>query len=315
MADGIVVTGPTASGKSALAIEVAERLGGEIISMDSRQVYRGMNIGTAKPSQADLQRVPHFGLDLLSPAERYSAGRFAVDAATWIAEIRARAHVPVLAGGTGFFLRALTHPMFAEPPLDATRREALRRYLDDFSREELLRWLGCLDVAGAARLTSEGGRHRLARALEVALLTGRPLSQWHEQQHSAEPMSFLTFVLDIPRDALYERINRRVDRMIEAGLVEEVRGLLAAGYGGTPGLNAVGYVELLPYLRGETSLDAAAEQIRTATRAYARRQLTWFRHQVEGAIWLDGTRPVTELAALVEATWRSRDGGVSENRH
>jgi tRNA dimethylallyltransferase len=315
MADGIAVTGPTASGKSALAVAVAERLDGEIISMDSRQVYRGMDIGTAKPSREERERVPHHGLDLLSPDQRYSAGRFAVDAARWIEEIRGRGHVPVLAGGTGFFLRALTQPLFAEPPLDPARRDALRRYLDELSREELLRWLGGLDEAGAARLAHEGGRHRVARALEVALLTGRPLSHWHADQHDADPLRLLVFVLDLPRAELYDRINRRVDDMLAAGLVDEVRGLQAAGYAGSPGMNAVGYVELLPYLRGETTRDAAAEKIRTASRAYARRQLTWFRHQVENAVWLDGTLPCAQLVEIIVDAWRSCHGGAPEDRH
>jgi tRNA dimethylallyltransferase len=312
MADGIAITGPTASGKTDLAIEVALRVGGEIISMDSRQVYTGMDIGTAKASAAQRALVPHFGVDVLPPSERYNAGRFARDAREWIRQIRSREHAPVLVGGTGFFLRALTHPMFPEPPLEPQRKEALKRYLHRYSREELLEWLAALDAETAARLAREGGRQRLARAIEVALLTGRALSSWQREPAPDVPaLKFCTFVLDLPRDVLYERINRRVTDMLEAGLVAEVRGLLAAGYDEeAPGMNATGYIELLSYVRGETALEVATEEIRTATRQFARRQVTWFRHQLGDALALDATRPIDELARDIAALW-SRYGGES----
>ena len=295
--DGIAITGPTASGKTALALAVAARVGGEIISVDSRQVYQGMDIGTAKPTHAEQALVPHHGIDLLPPSERYSAGRFAEDARKWTAEIAARGRIPILVGGTGFFLRALTQPMFDEPPLDKTSREKVKRFLDGFSRAELLRWLRSLDHAAAQRLEFEGGRHRLARAVEVALLTGRPLSAWHAEQTPREPLKLLTFMLELPRGELYDRINRRVDSMIDAGLVEEVRALLQAGYDDTaPAMNATGYIELIPYVRGERTLASAVEEIKNRSRAYARRQLTWFRHQLgPGTIKLDATRPLEEI--------------------
>lgn len=309
MADGLVITGPTASGKTALAIEVAQRLGGEIISMDSRQVYAGMDIGTAKPSKTQLAAVPHYGIDMILPGQRYSAGRFAADARAWLQQIRARARVPLLVGGTGFFLRALTQPMFEEPPLDARRKEALKRYLEGFTRAELLHWLGCLDEDSAARLQHEGGRQRLARALEIALLTGKPLSEWHRAQQPAPGLRFLVFVLEMPRSVLYERINARVDEMLASGLVAEVKGLRAAGYDrGTPGMDATGYIEILRYLNGEIALAEAADEIRAATRRYARRQITWFRHQLPpDTITLDAMRPVAELADVIVHTWQ---GGV-----
>lgn len=318
MADGIAITGPTASGKTELAIEVARRVHGEIISMDSRQVYTGMDIGTAKPSAEQRARVPHFGIDLLPPSERYNAGRFARDAREWIRQIRSRGHVPILVGGTGFFLRSLTHPMFPEPPLEPERKDALKRYLDRYSREELLQWLTVLDAGTAARLAREGGRQRLARAIEVALLTGRPLSSWHRvHAPGVRALRFRTFVLDLPREILHERINRRVADMIEAGLVEEVRGLLAAGYDEeAPGMNATGYIELLPYVRGETTLEAATDEIRTATRQFARRQLTWFRHQLgTDALTLDATRPIDELARDIAAAWLVATEVNPEDRH
>lgn len=306
MADGIAIVGPTASGKTPLSIAVAERIGGEIISMDSRQVYRGMDIGTAKATAEEVARIPHFGIDLIDPNQRYNAGRFASDARAWIDEIKARDHVPVLVGGTGFFLRALTHPMFEEPELDPQRKEAFKRYFAQFSREELLRWLRGLDEVAARRMLSEGGRQRLARAVEVALLTGIPLSRWHQGQQPPPAMNFATFVLDLPRDVLYERINRRVEMMVDAGLVDEVRSLLAAGYDEhSPGLNATGYIELLPYLRGAIPLADATDAIKRHSRGYARRQITWFRHQLPpDAVRLDGTRPLQELADEITQRYR-----------
>lgn len=305
--DALVITGPTASGKTALSIEVARRIGAEIISMDSRQVYRGMDIGTAKVTPEERGEIPHFGLDLVDPDERYSAGRFARDAYRWIREIRGRGHVPLLVGGTGFFLRALTDPLFQEPDLPVERRERLKKYLDSQSDETLMRWLEILDPESAATLRAQGGRQRIARALEVALLTGRTLPWW--QRHAPPqmmPIHPLVFVLDLPREQLYQRINARVHDMIDAGLVDEVRGLLERGYDvGDPGMNATGYVEMIPYLRGEYSLDDAIDAIQRATRRYARRQLTWFRHQLPpDAVWLDATRPRHELADTIAEMWK-----------
>ena len=290
----LVITGPTATGKTALSLDVAERLDGEIISMDSRQVYRGMDIGTAKVTPDQRARVPHHGLDLVDPDERYSAGRFARDARRWIEEIRARGHTPILVGGTGFFLRALTHPLFREPEMPERAREALKRWLERQPEEKLRRWLADLDPATARTLEASGGRQRVARALEVALLTGRPLSWWHRHAPpETPPLPLLIFVLWLPREQLYRRINDRVLEMIEAGWVDEVRALLERGYDlDDPGMVATGYPELVAYLRGEWSLEEAIEATQRATRRYARRQLTWFRHQLPpGAIWLDASRP------------------------
>ncbi|MFS8637728.1 MAG: tRNA (adenosine(37)-N6)-dimethylallyltransferase MiaA [Gemmatimonadota bacterium] len=306
----LVITGPTATGKTALSLDVAERLDGEIISMDSRQVYRGMDIGTAKVTPDQRARVPHHGLDLVDPDERYSAGRFARDARRWIEEIRARGHTPILVGGTGFFLRALTHPLFREPEMPERAREALKRWLERQPEEKLRRWLADLDPATARTLEASGGRQRVARALEVALLTGRPLSWWHRHAPpETPPLPLLIFVLWLPREQLYRRINDRVLEMIEAGWVDEVRALLERGYDlDDPGMVATGYPELVAYLRGEWSLEEAIEATQRATRRYARRQLTWFRHQLPpGAIWLDASRPRAELVDTIVDIWNRED--------
>ncbi|HUG40926.1 MAG TPA: tRNA (adenosine(37)-N6)-dimethylallyltransferase MiaA [Longimicrobiales bacterium] len=303
----LALTGPTASGKTALALAIAGRIDAEIISMDSRQVYRGMDIGTAKATAAERARIPHHGLDLVDPGDRYSAGRFARDARRWIRDARARGRVPLLVGGTGFFLRALTRPLFEEPPIDAERRRALDAFLRALPPGNRERWLAALDPESAARLRQGGGAQRAGRVLEVAILTGRPLPWWHAHSPGPAPIQVRVFVLDLPGDRLYDRIDRRVDAMLEAGLVEEVRGLLAAGHRpGDPGMSATGYPEVAAYLAGEVPLEAAVEGIRRATRRYARRQLTWFRHQLpRDAVWLDGTRGTDELAEEVVKEWQA----------
>ena len=313
MADALAIVGPTASGKTAVSLRVAERLGGEIVSMDSRQVYRGMDIGTAKVLPEEAGAIPHYGLDLVDPHERYSAGAFARDARRWMREIAGRGHVPVLVGGTGFFLRALTQPMFREPPMDPARRERLKSWLAGQPAELLHAWLRHVDPRTAAALESAGGLQRVSRALEVALLTGRPLSWWHAHAPSEEePVSPRIFVLELPREELFARIDRRVELMLEAGLVDEVRRLVERGYDERAvAMNATGYLEILALLRGETSLGEAVEAIRRATRSYARRQLTWFRHQLPGeAMRLDASRPPDALADEIVRTWLEEEGGT-----
>jgi tRNA dimethylallyltransferase len=304
--DGIAITGATATGKTALGIAVALRIGGEIVSMDSRQVYQGMDIGTAKPPPAERRGVPHHGFDLVSPAERFSAGRFARAARRWIADIRARGHVPILVGGTGFFLRALTHPMFREPDMPPDRRERLKRYLDELPLDTLVQTSHVLDPCTADRLTP-GDRQRHARSVEVALLTGQPLSRWQDTAPPPEPPADLrVFVLEIPPALLRDRIDARVATMIDMGLRGEVARLLAGGYAtGAPGMDATGYAEMIPHLAGEYDLDEAVERIRAATRRYARRQRTWLRRQLPpGAVRLDATRSVDDLADEVVRDWK-----------
>jgi tRNA dimethylallyltransferase len=302
----IALVGATATGKTALGIEVARQIGGEIISVDSRQVYRGMDIGTAKATLAQQAAVPHHGLDLVEPNQRFSAGEFARRARGWIVEITARGRTPLLVGGTGFFLRALTHPIFQEPPLGAGQRAALERWLAAQPTDLLVRWLAHLDPESAGVLATGGGRQRLVRALTLPLLTGRTLPWWQRNSPpEAPPLRPQLFVLELPPERLRDAIDDRVTRMAEEGLGDEVRGLVAKGYHREdPGMNATGYIEMLPWVRGECDLDAALDHIRRNTRAYARRQRTWFRHQLPpGAERLDATQPVAEMAARVVQRW------------
>lgn len=306
----LALVGPTASGKTALSLAVAESLGCEIVSMDSRQLYRGMDIGTAKATPAERARVPHHGLDLVAPDQRYSAGRFAREARLWIDAIENRGRVPLLVGGTGFFLRALLEPVFTEPPVDAVRRDALRAWLAAQPRERLEAWTARLDPQRAS-LAAEGGPQRLSRTLEVALLTGRALSAWHRTAPpEGDPVSALVMVLQIPREELDRRIEARVVRMMEDGLVQEVAALLRAGYAPTaPGMTGVGYREAAAHLRGEATLGETAEAVAVRTRQYARRQLTWFRNQVpSGAVALDATRPLEEQVRRVVEAWEAAGG-------
>ena len=310
----LAIVGPTASGKSKLSIPLAEALDGEIISTDSRQVYRGMDVGTDKVGREERERIPHHGLDLVDPDERYSAGRFARDARRWIEEIEDMGRVPLLVGGTGFFLRAVVEPLFREPPLDHGRREALRRYLRARPVDELVRWVRKLDPLRAESVAA-GGRQRLSRALEVALLTGRSLSWWHVNAPADAPaVPAMVVQLQLPRGELYRRIDERVERMFEAGFPAEVRALLEAGYApDDPGMTGTGYREVTEWLRGGISREEAVRRIQGATRAYARRQLTWFRNQLPAdTVEVDARRPVEKAVEEVLAQWEHRRsvGGV-----
>lgn len=300
----IVITGPTATGKSELAVDVAERLGGEIISADSRQVYRFTDIGTAKPPPALRARVPHHGLDRLEPDERFSAGGFARESRGWIAEIRRRGHVPIIAGGSGLFIRALLDPLAPEPRVEPDRREDVRRYLAGFSVDRLRAWLGRLDPARANQLREEGGPQRLARSLEVVLLSGRGHSWWLRRPPEAPPVKALLFCLRLDREALYRRVDHRFDQMMSDGLLDEVRSLLDRYPIESPGLNSVGYAEIMAYLRSDLTLEAAVEQAKRSTRRFARRQVTWFRHQMpEDTVWLDADSPREQLVDAIARRW------------
>lgn len=307
-----VVVGPTASGKTALAAALAERIPLTVISADARQVYRRLDVGTAKPDAALQARVPHRGLDLVEPGERYSAGRFARDAAGWLTEARAAGRLPLVVGGTGFYVRALADGLFQEPPLDPARRDRLRVWTADLGGSDVARWAARLD----AQFTG-GGRQRAARAVEVALLTGRPLSLWQRMARAAGVMRPWYVVLTLPRELLRRRIAERVDAMLAGGLVDEVRAELARGTApDAAGLDGVGYRETVAMLTGALDPGELRDAIVRATRRYAKRQETWFRNQLRRqpsavsnqaeAVWtLDATKSAAELADLLAARWHA----------
>lgn len=273
----VVVAGPTAAGKSALALELADRHGGVIISADSRQVYRGFDIGTAKASAADLARIPHELVDVADPTETYTVARFRSDAAAAAARAHAEGRLPIVTGGTGFYIRALLGgTAIPEVPPDPARRARL------MAEEGLWERLERLDPASAARL-HRNDRFRLARAIEVVEATGKPLSAFAP---GPSPYRTVYLVAWAAMPDLERRIRDRVDRMLEAGWLEEVDRLVE-GYGADlPLLQTLGYAELLGYRRGDTTLDEARELISRNTRRYAKRQLTWFRGE-QAAVWLD----------------------------
>ncbi len=306
-----VLVGPTAVGKTAVAAAWAGRESVTVISADARQVYRQLDIGTAKPDRALLARVPHVGLDLIAPGERYSAGRFARDAAQWLGAIGVAGRQPLIVGGTGLYVRALAEGLFREPPLDDERRERLRRWAARLPAARLAHWAARLD-----RRFAGGGRQRGARAIEVALLTGRALSWWQEHARDTGVMRPWYIVLTLPRDVLHRRIAERVDRMLAAGLVGEVRRLVAGGVPPhAPGLDGVGYREVVALLEGRLPEAGLREAIVAATRRYAKRQETWFRHQLRRPssvirhpddVWtLDAAGDPETLARQIRERWVS----------
>ncbi|HVD06321.1 MAG TPA: tRNA (adenosine(37)-N6)-dimethylallyltransferase MiaA [Gemmatimonadaceae bacterium] len=271
-----VITGPTAAGKTGLAMRLAERLGAVIVSADSRQIYRRFDIGTAKPTASERERVPHRGVDVVDPTERYSAAAWAAAAARWIDEARSERRDVVIVGGTGFYLRALFAPLFAEPELDPARRASLQRELAALPLSELRRWCAELDPA-----RSNLGRTQLLRAIEIALLTGERLSDMHARDARPARWRPRYLVVD-PGPVLRERIASRVDAMFGAGWVEEVQRLSDVP-ADAPAWNAAGYEAVRDVVRGTSSVAAARERVVIETRQYAKRQRTWLRHQLEGA--------------------------------
>ena len=295
-----VLVGPTAVGKTAVALALAAHWPLEVISADSRQVYRRLDIGTAKPSRKERARVPHHGLDLVDPGARYSAGHFARDGVCWLGEIRGRSKLPVVVGGTGLYVRALAEGLFAEPSLESSKRRSLDAWTARLEPIELLRWAARLDPGFRG-----GGRQRAARAIEVALLSGHPLSYWQQAARAQGSLDPWYIVLTAPRPVLHQRIARRAEDMVRRGLIEEVAAVLAEGHGArTPGLDGIGIREAIEYLHGARPRESVAEAIAVGTRQYAKRQETWFRHQLAGqVVALDATRSPEKLAAEIAGLW------------
>ena len=313
--DGVVLvlTGPTTSGKTGLSVELSRRFPIEIISMDSRQVYKGMDIGTDKVRAEHRETIPHHGLDLVTPGQRYSAGQFGRDARRWSDAIAARGRIPAIVGGTGFFLKTLLSPIFSEPALDPLQRERLREWLGAQTKDTLSRFVHALDPERAA-ISVVGGPQRMARTIEVSLLTGVCLSRWHVEAPAEAPvLPAAVVVLELPRAEIDRRIEERVSRMLERGFEKEVRALLSSGYGDeTPGMTATGYREMASYLRGDVSLAETKREIITNTKRYARRQLTWFRHQLpDHAVTIDATHPIELQVDMVIQTMYARADQVS----
>jgi len=296
-----VLCGPTAAGKTRLALWLAERADVTIVSADSRQLYRGFDIGTAKPTPAELRAVPHCGVDVLDPTQRASAAWWADRADAWIRGVRAQGRVPLVVGGTGLYLRALFGTLFEEPPLDEGRRAALQGELAAYSTETLRRWVRELDPARAVL-----GRTQLLRAVEIALLSGQRVSDLHRERQRPARWSARYLVVD-PGPELATRIEARVDAMMKQGWREEVRRLIADVPADAPAWNAAGYGAIRLLERGELTERDAVQRVVVETRQYAKRQRTWFRHQLAGddVTRLDPRDPEWEARAL--SWWHTWD--------
>lgn len=299
----IAIVGPTASGKSDLGIALAHRFDGEIVNCDSVQVYRGLYVATAKVPPEEQQGIPHHLIDIVEPTVNFTAVDWAEEARRVIAEIESRGKRAILVGGTGFYLRALTTRFFDSPEIDESLRPRLQKIMENRGPEHLHRMLTRVDPKLAAKFAPKDWS-RVTRALEVYFSSGRPLSEWQERSPE-EPTEFAErlhyFVLEPPRDELYERINRRADAMIERGLLEEIQGLIASGVPPTAkAFNAHGYKRFVEYLLGRRTLESAIEQMKLDTRHYAKRQWTWWRAQANTR-WLKGFG--FEEKVIKDLTW------------
>lgn len=284
------IVGPTASGKTGIGVELALRLGnGEIINCDSVQIYQEIQIATAKPTDEEKKGVPHHLIDYVSPETDYTAAKWGKDANEKIVEIESRGNVPILVGGTGFYLRALREPFFDGPKVDKDLRKRLTKMIEKKGAEHLHKILSRIDPLSAGKLFPKD-YVRTMRAIEVYFQTGQPISKL--QPKRIDPPEFaeriIIFALNPPRDILYERINKRAEEHFENGLVEEVKDLRKRGLRDeSNALGAHGYRRVCEYLRGERTLESAVKQTKQDVRNYSKRQISWFRHK-EVVIWLDG---------------------------
>ena len=276
----ILIIGPTAVGKTELAIQLAEKLNGEIISADSRLFYRGMDIGTAKPSQEELARVPHYLIDIVNPDETLNLAVFQEKAKDIIADIHARGRLPFLVGGTGQYVRAVTEGW---TPPEVTADEKLRAELEKKDKEWLHARLQLLDPEAAAKIDARNVR-RTVRALEVILTTGRKFSEQRGQVES--PYQLITIGLTRPRPELYQRVDERIDLMFANGLIDEVKGLLKKEYPPTlPSMSAIGYRECVSVVKGLLTEEQAKVEMRRVTRIFVRRQANWFKESDPNIMW------------------------------
>ena len=287
----VVIVGPTAVGKTKTGIELAKAFDGEIVSGDSVQVYRGMDIGSAKVTKEEAEGIPHHLIDICDPDDAMSVAMFQTLARAAIDDIYTRGKLPIIVGGTGLYIRSILYDYeFVEQPVDEALRAELERFAEVEGREALHQRLVQLDPERAATIHPNNVR-RVVRALEVAMQGDTQTTDSAPSEH----YDFRLFVLHADREILYDRINQRVDAMMEAGLVEEVERLLAQGYRDTQAMRAIGYKEMIPFIDGKMSKEKAIDLLKQHTRQFAKRQLTWFRHQFDG-IWVDMGRKSFELS-------------------
>ncbi|MEK9671714.1 MAG: tRNA (adenosine(37)-N6)-dimethylallyltransferase MiaA [Rhodospirillaceae bacterium] len=303
----LIVAGPTASGKSALAMQLAERLGGIIINADSMQVYRELRVVTARPTAEDEARVPHRLFGVLPAAERCSVGRWLAMATDEIQAARAAGFVPIVTGGTGMYLKMLTDGLAPVPEVPADIHADAGTLYDDIGSEAFVRRLAELDPKGAAKLPP-GDRQRLIRAYGVAKSTGRPLGDWQADQPPGPAVDgeIRCILINPGREVLYAACDARFGRMLADGALDEVRALATQNLpGGLPAMRALGVPDLLAHIRGEVTLDQAADRARQATRNFAKRQMTWFRNQMTPRLVLQDAAAGGAAMRVIDY-WRSQ---------
>jgi len=273
----IVIEGPTASGKTALAIELARRLDTEIISADSRQVYRHMDIGTAKPSSSELEAVPHHLISIIEPSQSYNVGLFCEDAGKVVERLHSQGRIPLVCGGTGMYVAGLLKGIFPQPEIPAQIRHNIRQRMAAEGPERMYGELREADPEFAGKI-SPNDRQRIQRGLEIWAATGISISEHWRRQEREQLYVAYRILLNPPRKELYARINRRMEQMLAAGLADEIKRLLELGYDEhSPGLSSLGYREFLPWLRNSASLQECTSLAAQHSRNYAKRQYTWYR--------------------------------------
>jgi tRNA dimethylallyltransferase len=274
----IVICGPTALGKTSIAIDLARTFNGEIVGADSMQIYRNMNIGTAKPTPYEQSRVPHHMIDIVDPDEPFDARRFAIMAHEKIMDLHARRVTPFVIGGTGLYIKALLHGLFEAMPADRDVRARLKQEAEIHGTGFLHKRLSQQDSATAKRI-HPNDTYRILRALEVYELTGKPITELQsEHRFTDKPFRVVKIGLHMDRDIIYDRINHRVDAMIDSGLVDEVKGLLGMGYSADlKSMQSIGYRHMVDFIEGHSSWEEALRTLKRDTRRYAKRQLTWFK--------------------------------------
>lgn len=284
----VAIIGPTAVGKTRLGIEIAKHFNGEVISGDSMQIYRGMDIGTAKVTKEEMDGIPHHLIDIKNPEERFSVADFQSLVEEKIADISSRGKLPIIVGGTGLYIQSVLYEYeFSEAPADPLFREQLEKKAREEGNEAVHRELASLDPKAAEELHPNNVR-RVIRALEIVRSTGRPLEESRNGSKPRQKYQSAVIGLTMEREKLYDRINRRVDIMVSEGLMEEVQGLYNQGLRDCQSIQAIGYKEIYEYLAGEISLDEAIVNLKQNTRRYAKRQLTWFRNKMD-VEWYDMT--------------------------